>query len=310
MLSGVHLKISFLTIWRLVVIFEMHNLQTLFLWLGAGTALIAVIWALMQTDCKKLLAWHSISQMGYILAGFGAGQAQGLTASFLHVINHGIFKSLLFLSVGSVIHVAAERDLKRLGNLAKNLPVLMILFLVGALSIAGIPPFNGFISKKLLFVSVKQSPLIYGVLWLASIGTVASFIKLSGIFRTSPGATTSPVQFQHQLSVLTYVPLGLLALFCVVTGVFGSTLTNFLSMVLFGQPATFKLSFYTPANLLDSALTLGIGSLLYKLIASARGQRVAFSMRQRYTSLDTALMWLVIGFLGLVLFALLDFIQM
>ena len=65
--------------------------------------MIGVFWAFMQTDCKKLLAWHSVSQMGYILAGFGAGHTLGLTASFAHVINHGVFKSLLFLSVGSVV---------------------------------------------------------------------------------------------------------------------------------------------------------------------------------------------------------------
>jgi hypothetical protein len=96
----------------------------------------------------------------------------------------------------------------------------------------------------------------------------------------------------------------------VVVGIFGSTLTNFLSVFLFGQPTTFTLSFYTPANVLNSALTVRIGSLLYKVIVSARGQKVTLGMRQRYTSLDTALMWLVIGFLALVLFTLLDFMRL
>jgi formate hydrogenlyase subunit 3/multisubunit Na+/H+ antiporter MnhD subunit len=309
MLSGVHLKISFLTIWRFVVIFEMHNLQTLLLWLGAGTALIAVIWALMQTDCKKLLAWHSISQMGYILAGFGTGHTLGLTASFLHVINHGLFKSLLFLSVGSVIHVTGERSLKQPGNLAGKFPVLTLMFLAGALSIAGIPPFNGFVSKKLLLLSVKRSSVIYIALWLASAGTVASFTKLSGIFRNPLKHPASASRYHHKLSHLAYIPLSILAFFCLVMGVFGRDLTNFLSTVLFGQPATFNLSFYTLTNLLDTVFALGIGILLYKVLISARGQKIAALMRQKFVSLDTALLWLVIGFLGLAAFVLLDFSQ-
>lgn len=305
MLSGIHLKVSFLAIWRLVLLFNMHTLQALLLWLGAATAVIGVLWALVQTDCKKLLAWHSISQMGYILAGFGAGHELGLTASFAHTINHGVFKSLLFLSIGSVIHATGERNLKRLGNLGRKYPVLMLVFLAGALSIAGIPPFNGFVSKKLLLLSVKKYPLAYAALWAASIGTVASFIKLSAIFRTYAGSLPIPAQPKHQYSPLVYIPLIMLALFCLLAGVFGSSLIHLLSTSLFGQPASFTLSFYTLKNLLDTLVAVGGGVLLYKLVVSPKVRKVTTVIRCSYVGLDTALRWLVIGFLGLALVSML-----
>lgn len=302
MLSGIHLKISFLTIWRLVLVFDMHSWQMLFLWLGAATALIGVFWALMQTDCKKLLAWHSVSQMGYILAGFGTGHTLGLTASFAHVINHAAFKSLLFLSVGSVVSMTGERNLKRLGNLAGKLPLLLFVFAIGAFSIAGIPPFNGFVSKKLLLSSAKNSPIVYTMLWLAGVGTVASFTKLSAIFRKHPSSQIVPKQVTHTLSRWIYVPLLILALFCLVTGIFGSAFTEWLAAFVFGENTGISFPLYSLSNLLDTAITAVLGIILYKIVVSARGQKVTTFMRQQHAGLDTALLWLVIGFMILVTF--------
>ncbi len=303
MLSGIHLKISFLTIWRIVLIFDMPVWQTLFLWLGAITALLSVGWALVQSDCKKLLAWHSVSQMGYILVGFGAGHTLGLTASFAHLINHGVFKSLLFLSVGSVIYATGERDLKGLGNLAGKLPVLMLVFLAGAFSIAGIPPFNGFVSKKLLLASVKTAPLAYAALWLTGVGTVASLTKLSMIFRMRP--ELSGPQVEKPLSPWRYIPLVILALFCLLTGVSGNYMPEFLAQFVFGEKSGIALPLYSFKNLLDTALTVGLGIILYKFVMSSRGQNVIFFLKQKHTGLDKALLWLVLGFIAFVLFALL-----
>jgi formate hydrogenlyase subunit 3/multisubunit Na+/H+ antiporter MnhD subunit len=259
------------------------------------------MWALVQTDCKKLLAWHSISQMGYILAGFGAGTPLGLTASFLHTVNHGIFKSLLFLSIGSVVHTTGERNLKRLGFLAKNLPLLMIVFSAGALSIAGVPPFNGFISKKLLFLSVKNSPIIYYMLWLAGIGTIASFTKLSGIFRPHSGITRESVQIQQPLVHLTYVPLLIMAAVCLLTGIFGTSLISVVSTFLFGKAVYVKQPLYSLANVGDTALAVGLGIGVYMTVMNARVQKVTTRMSHLRVSLNSALLWLVLGFVGLAL---------
>jgi multicomponent Na+:H+ antiporter subunit D len=304
MLSGILLKISFITIWRFVLMFHMQSLQVMLLWLGAITALLGVGWALMQTDCKKLLAWHSISQMGYILAGFGAGTPLGLTASFLHTINHGVFKSLLFLSVGSVMHATGERNLKRLGALSRKLPLLAIVFSAGALSIAGIPPFNGFVSKKLLFTSVKTSPIIYYTLWLAGIGTIASFAKLSGIFRPGMfrphgGLAPGAVPIRQPVARLTYVPLCLMALFCLTSGIFGTSITSTLSAFLLGEAVYIKQPLYSLANIQDTALSLGLGIVLYIIATHARVQNATTRLSHMRVSLNSALLWLVLGFIGL-----------
>jgi formate hydrogenlyase subunit 3/multisubunit Na+/H+ antiporter MnhD subunit len=210
-----------------------------------------------------------------------------------------------------VIHATGERNLKRLGNLGRKLPVLMLVFLAGAFSIAGIPPFNGFVSKKLLLLSVKKFPLAYAALWMASVGTVASFTKLStifrprsGIFRKYAGSLHIPSQPKQRCSPLAYVSLILLALFCLLAGVFGSSLTNMLSIFLFGHPASFTFSFYTRDNFLDTIIAVGCGVLLYRLVASGRGQKITAVLRQTFVRLDTALLWLVIGFIGLAFFSL------
>lgn len=299
MLSGILLKISFITIWRFVLMFHMQSLQVLLLWLGAITALLGVGWALVQTDCKKLLAWHSISQMGYILAGFGAGTSLGLTASFLHTINHGVFKSLLFLSVGSVIHATGERNIKRLGALSKKLPLLAIVFSVGALSIAGIPPFNGFVSKKLLFMSVKTSPIIYYTLWLAGIGTIASFTKLSGIFRSQRGLDPESIPIRQPIARFSYAPLCIMALFCLMSGVFGTSVISAISTFLLEKTVYIKQPLYSLTNMQDTALALGLGIVLYIIVTHARIQNVTSRLSHLRVSLNSALLWLVLGFVGL-----------
>jgi multicomponent Na+:H+ antiporter subunit D len=305
MLSGIIIKISFLTIWRLVYVFNTSTLQHLFIWIGAGTALIALIWALVQTDCKKLLAWHSISQMGYILTAFGVGHALALTASFSHVLYHGLFKSLLFLCIGSVIHVTGERDIKRIGNLAGKIPVLTAIFLVAACSIAGIPPFNGFISKKLITSSLKQYPIVYYLLWTTSIGTVASFIKLSGIFRKRASQPARSVQNPDQLPSLAYVALIVIALFCLLTGIFGSSLTRHIFFLLFDQQWAFSISFYSLANILHTGLSVCIGLTIYLLIVSSPGQTITNIIRNVRLSFNTALLLFVLGFVVLAVFTLL-----
>lgn len=184
-LSGVVIKISFVVVWKLIVLLELSGARQFLLWMGSAIALIGVLRALTQTDVKVLLAWHSVSQMGYIFAGFGAGTEMATVGSLYHMVSHAFFKALLFLSVGTVILFTGERSLKKVSGVGRFFPSLAVLFAVGALSIMGVPPFVGYVSKSLIFEGLQDYPIPYWMLFAASVGTVASFTKLSLLFRGS-----------------------------------------------------------------------------------------------------------------------------
>lgn len=305
MLSGLVIKISFLSIWRLLDVFEMPAFRHFFVWMGAGTALIAVFWALCQTDCKKLLAWHSISQMGYIITAFGAGHALASVASLYHLMNHALFKSLLFLCIGSVIIITGERNIKQLGSLGRHEPFLMVLFFVGAGSIMGLPPFNGFISKKLIQTSVKSYPLIASMLWLAGVGTMASFIKLSIIFRQNPyqAADATPQPPAAACSRLSYLPLGFLASLCVLTGATPRFFREQIAVLLFGHGLQGSFHLYSGINMLNTLIALLLGAVVYYAIFSHAGHRFSTMIRQWRLSFQASLIWCVLGFMLLAIYA-------
>ncbi len=114
-------------------------------WVGALTALMAAVLACVQDDIKRVLAYSTVSQLGYMMTAIGAGFA---AAGFLHLLTHGVFKALLFLGAGAVIHAVGTNDITRMGGLARRMPQTMIVFVVGTLSLAGIPLFGGFLSKE------------------------------------------------------------------------------------------------------------------------------------------------------------------
>lgn len=114
-------------------------------WVGAGTALMAAILACAQDDIKRVLAYSTVSQLGYMMTAIGAGFA---SAGFLHLLTHGVFKALLFLGAGAVIHAVGTNDITRMGGLARRMPQTLVVFLVGTLSLAGVPLFAGFLSKE------------------------------------------------------------------------------------------------------------------------------------------------------------------
>jgi hydrogenase-4 component B len=159
---------------------------------GVVTMLLGVVLALFQSNAKKLLAYHSISQMGYIILGLGVGLfmgsegSLGLAGAIYHVFNHALFKSVLFLGVGIVYIRTGEIDLYRMGGLWRKLPVTALLMLVAALGIAGVPGLNGYASKTLLHHAVSAAaqtgmPLMIWAEWLfllVGVGTAASFAKL------------------------------------------------------------------------------------------------------------------------------------
>jgi formate hydrogenlyase subunit 3/multisubunit Na+/H+ antiporter MnhD subunit len=200
---------------------------------GVLTIIIGVMMALVQHNFKKLLGYHAVSQVGYMVVGLGLGSPLGIAAGLFHMINNSIYKSGLFLSAGNVSFKTNKEDLEKVGGLSSLMPVTFITSLVFALSISGIPPFNGFASKWMIYqgiIDFGKEPGVANQLWivwlaLAIIGsalTLASFIKfISGLYLGRQNKTLKDVKEVHWPM---WLPNVILALVCIVFGVFASNL--------------------------------------------------------------------------------------
>jgi multicomponent Na+:H+ antiporter subunit D len=183
MLSGVLIKV--LGVYAIARIFfniiGINNISlSILMFLGVVSMLIGVILALAQWDVKRLLAYHSISQIGYVILGIGLGTPLGILGGVFHLFNHSVFKSLLFLNSGALDYALGTRDLQDMGGLREKMPITANTNLIASMSIAGIPPFNGFWSKLLIILACIQSGrIIYAICAVvASILTLASFMKV------------------------------------------------------------------------------------------------------------------------------------
>jgi proton-translocating NADH-quinone oxidoreductase chain N len=147
---------------------------------GALSVLVGAFAALGQRDLKRMLAYSSVSQVGYVLLGLGAGPGLGVAAATLHLFNHAVFKSLLFVNAAAVEQQAGTRDMDRLGGLAARMPVTGVTSIVGMLSTAGLPPFSGFWSKLLVVVALWQAglPALAALAVLASVLTLAYLLSM------------------------------------------------------------------------------------------------------------------------------------
>ncbi len=160
--------------------------------LGVLSMFIGVTMAIIQKDIKRLMAYHAISQTGYMLLGVGVGLAvlanpvalesfgiKAMEGGIFHIMNHAMYKGLLFLTAGALFYRTGTRDLNKMGGLAHNMSYTTVFFIIGAAAIAGIPPFNGFASKLIIYESVYQfNPLLSIIAMLVSILTLASFVKV------------------------------------------------------------------------------------------------------------------------------------
>jgi NADH:ubiquinone oxidoreductase subunit 5 (subunit L)/multisubunit Na+/H+ antiporter MnhA subunit len=188
-------------------------------WLGAITLLIGVLFALAQHDLKKLLAYHTVSQIGYMMLGLGLGTPLGIAAGLFHCLNHGLFKGGLFLCAGAVQHTCGTRDMDKLGGLSRKMPYTMQVWLICAASIAGVPLFNGFVSKWMLYNAALEvhQPILALIPWVGSILTVFSFLKAtSGVFLGNPGSAT---EHAHESNWTMVAGGSILATGCILLGV-------------------------------------------------------------------------------------------
>ena len=243
MISGVLTKCGVYGLIRLVYVLYQNisqtNVQMLVTGMGCITMFICVTMAFNQHNFKRLLAFHSISQVGYVITAVGLGTPLGLAAALFHAINHTLFKGLLFLVAGAVQHETGTLDLDKLGGLAKKMPKTTVLFLVGAGSISGIPPFNGFASKWMIYQAIFSKAVDTGnfffvvvcvVALITSVLTLASFVKVAqSVFF---GQMPKRCHRAHETHIGMRIPMMVLACLCVLLGVFQGSFNE-----LFLKPA-------------------------------------------------------------------------
>lgn len=216
-------------------LFLMNQIMNLFLMIiGAFTIIAAVMMALIQHNLKRLLGYHAVSQVGYMVLGIGTGNPIGIAGGIFHMLNHAIYKSCLFLTAGNVEEKTNTSELDRLGGLAKFMPITYISCLIASLSISGVPPFNGFVSKWMVYQglisnfaagtnpSASMKFIISLCLVAAMFGsalTLASFMKL--IHATFLGQKTNDKKLKiDEVGWTMWVPPLSLAIICILFGVF------------------------------------------------------------------------------------------
>jgi len=216
-------------------VMDKSSVQMLIVLFGAVTMFIGVTMALTQHEFKRLLAFHSISQIGYVITAIGLGSALGLTGGLFHAMNHTLFKGLLFLTAGAVLYATGTTNLDKLGGLSKRMPKTTICFLIGAFSISGLPPFNGFVSKWLVYQAiytkaVESGNFVYAIVTVValvvSVMTLASFIKVTqAVFF---GQLPAELKKTQEVPASMLVPMGIMSFLCVACGLFYPLVNKYL----------------------------------------------------------------------------------
>lgn len=288
LLSGVIIKTGIYGITR--VCFDFMGAPqmwwgVLVLSIGTVSAVLGVLYALMEHDLKRLLAYHSIENIGIILMGLGAAlmflntghralAALALIAAMFHTINHALFKALLFLGAGAVLHATHSRNMEELGGLARRMPHTALCFLIGAVAISALPPLNGFVSEWLTYQSLLQGfettgrllrllfPMAGAMLALTSALAAACFVKAFGITFLAQPRTTGAAEAK-ETAISMRAGQFLLAAICVVLGLFPAYFLRLL------DPVTLPLT----GQALSQPLTLSNGFVLGNL--SSKGGTVS-----------------------------------
>ena len=244
-------------------------------WIGAFTALLAAVLACVQDDIKRVLAYSTVSQLGYMMTAIGAGFS---TAGFFHLLTHGLFKALLFLGAGAVIHAVGSNDLSHMGGLVRRMPQTAIVFIIGTLSLAGIPLFAGFLSKEeilgavwagglvgpfalLLLVAFLTAFYMFRVVFLVFFGAPVAqpAVAVSG-FSPLPGGTqhTEHKSHEHDPPPAMLLPLWILALLSMAVGIYFT----------FAHPET---EFASPGWLTPAAVGVALAGIALAWLTYQRG---------------------------------------
>jgi NADH-quinone oxidoreductase subunit L len=242
---------------RIYIVFSLvQPWLTSITYIGGITAFLAATMALTSTDMKRVLAFSTISQLGMIITALGIGTELGWFASQFHVLSHALFKSLLFLCAGVVMHATHTLDLKHLGGLRREMPITFIVSVIGAFSLAGIPPFSGFWSKDTIFESMIAAHnipafiMIFGTSVLTLIYSLR-WIRLVFLGKKSESLDTSHI---HDPKPTLLIPLILLAAGSVIFGFFKGSFEHFLEIAVEASSSAVLLATSSSALILATGI--------------------------------------------------------
>jgi NADH-quinone oxidoreductase subunit L len=252
-------------------------------WVGAFTALLAATLALVQSDIKRVLAYSTVSQLGYMMAALGAGAP---VAGFFHLLTHGAFKALLFLAAGAVIHAVGTNDMFRMGRLAGAMPQTAAAFVIGAIALSGVPPLSGFFSKEAVLAAVWESGKPGPFLLLAITVALTAFYMFRAIFLTF-GGTRRAEGHPHDPPATMAIPLWVLAAGALGAGVLA---TRWLGMSLpqFVTEAAEAELPHGPGWLTPLSVGLALGGIAFAWLTYQRGVVSPDRLRAAFGSLATA----------------------
>ena len=243
--------------------------------IGAITIVFPVLMALVQKDYKRLLSFHAISQVGYMILGIGTGTAIGIAGGLFHMLNHAMYKCTLFLSGGSVEKQTGTTELSKLGGLFKAMPITALCFGIAALSISGVPPFNGFVSKEMVFHGAWETghPIFAIAAWIGAIFTFASFLKLGHATYFGKQSVDIPTQKPHESGLAMLIPMLVIAGGCILFGVKSEIpLKHFIEPILAGKPVVEgPMEFWHHAFSFNWIVGVSMGCLILALILHLYG---------------------------------------
>ncbi len=241
-------------------------------WLAALSIVLATFLAIMQEDAKRLLAYSSISQIGYVVLGIATGTSLGVAGGLFHALNHAIFKGLLFLAVGAVIYRTGTRNLSDLGGLVKKMPYTFTALLLGIIALAGVPPLNGFVSKWMIYEALLQKKEVF-LLIMAFIGSTGAFLYVYRLIHSIfLGQLPKKYENVKDVPILMQFPIWVLAVLTIVFGIFPGLAMNVIvkGMKLFGfKPIAYTLFGFPQGTAMGALKVINISAVLVVAFVAA-----------------------------------------